>query len=485
MAGGFTTTKPVAPNHAVFIGIVTRSHENAGSIELRIANGFEVEELHDVSVTNKADGDLLAYEHYTGLWKNKSASALGLITSQSAASLFLKLDTGGTISNGVMSSYVSISPYTQVNDVHSGVLSARDMAGKITRVIGSGIKFPDGTTQTTAATVPSGLYTEAQAAIDLAAKADLVSPWFTGEPKAPTQPLNTNNDTLATTQFVQDAITDQIVDLTPVEDAPADNQTYNRRNNQWVPTSPGATAQWGSIQGDINEQQDVVQILRQANQRLYHIIPTSSTFSTTASGTGALASLFAQRVLVRAPDTAAGFASAHVNLDHIQRGMLTAANSMFDWSKKCTIKFNAQFQQANAPVDANSSVSITLGAVSSDYASIGHINIIRQSGGPIRLFALNQYGYGYPIDTPINPTPGISYDIKIVSHGTLSFPSPDPSNTGLVEIFIDDWLVAQSFTGPSTKIGGPWLALRAVNSAPITGFKSNVTVSNLSIEFAV
>lgn len=79
-AGGLTTTMPTAPNHAVFIGIVITSASN-GKIEVRVANGYELEELHNVSITSVADGNLLAYETSTGLWKNKSASTLGLATT--------------------------------------------------------------------------------------------------------------------------------------------------------------------------------------------------------------------------------------------------------------------------------------------------------------------------------------------------------------------------------------------------------------------
>ena len=80
VAGGVTTTKPAAPNHAVFIGVVTRVHANQGTVEVRIANGFELQELHNVSITSVANGDLLAYESATSLWKNKSISTLDLAT---------------------------------------------------------------------------------------------------------------------------------------------------------------------------------------------------------------------------------------------------------------------------------------------------------------------------------------------------------------------------------------------------------------------
>jgi hypothetical protein len=74
--GGLTTTKPSAPNHMVFCGYVVRSHNIDGVIEVKIQNGFELEELHNVSITSPANGDLLQYESATGLWKNVTSSSI-------------------------------------------------------------------------------------------------------------------------------------------------------------------------------------------------------------------------------------------------------------------------------------------------------------------------------------------------------------------------------------------------------------------------
>lgn len=69
-AGALTTTKPTQPNHAVFIGIVSRAHPTSGTIELNIQNGYEIEELHNVLVTSIANGQVLKYESASSLWKN-------------------------------------------------------------------------------------------------------------------------------------------------------------------------------------------------------------------------------------------------------------------------------------------------------------------------------------------------------------------------------------------------------------------------------
>ena len=78
VAGTYTTVKPVAPIHLVYIGIVTRSHNTQGQIEVAIQNGYEIDELHDVLITSKQNNDVIVYEQSTNLWKNKTViSALG------------------------------------------------------------------------------------------------------------------------------------------------------------------------------------------------------------------------------------------------------------------------------------------------------------------------------------------------------------------------------------------------------------------------
>lgn len=77
VAGGYTSTKPYAPYHLVYIGIVTRSHPNQGSIEVRVQNGYEMDEIHDVAAQNPNDGDVLQYVSSTGLWTKTSSINFG------------------------------------------------------------------------------------------------------------------------------------------------------------------------------------------------------------------------------------------------------------------------------------------------------------------------------------------------------------------------------------------------------------------------
>lgn len=60
--GGFTKTKPTAPEHMVFVGVVVRATSN-GVIYVATQNGYELEELHNVIISNTvAAGDILVYD---------------------------------------------------------------------------------------------------------------------------------------------------------------------------------------------------------------------------------------------------------------------------------------------------------------------------------------------------------------------------------------------------------------------------------------
>jgi hypothetical protein len=78
-AGAWTSTKPSAPIHLVYVGIVVRSHPTQGVVEVRIQNGYELGELHDVAISSPTiNNEGIFYNSSTSLWENKSIStALG------------------------------------------------------------------------------------------------------------------------------------------------------------------------------------------------------------------------------------------------------------------------------------------------------------------------------------------------------------------------------------------------------------------------
>jgi predicted heme/steroid binding protein len=75
--------KPYAPAHMVYIGVVTRKQSNNGEIFINIQNGFEMDELHNVSARNPDNNAILAYNTSTSLWeKNTIAGVLGYTPEQ-------------------------------------------------------------------------------------------------------------------------------------------------------------------------------------------------------------------------------------------------------------------------------------------------------------------------------------------------------------------------------------------------------------------
>jgi hypothetical protein len=78
-AGTITNVKPYAPNHLVYLGVVTTaSNGSAGRMYVRIQNGYELSEIHDIDLITNAptDNQVLTYESSTDLWKNKSISSI-------------------------------------------------------------------------------------------------------------------------------------------------------------------------------------------------------------------------------------------------------------------------------------------------------------------------------------------------------------------------------------------------------------------------
>ena len=78
VAGQLTNIKPTAPIHTVIMGYVVRAHATQGQIYVKVDNGYELDELHNVAISSPLNNQGLFYETATQLWKNKSIdTALG------------------------------------------------------------------------------------------------------------------------------------------------------------------------------------------------------------------------------------------------------------------------------------------------------------------------------------------------------------------------------------------------------------------------
>jgi len=62
----------------VYMAVVEHAHPSQGKLFVKVQNGYEMDELHDVSAQNPSNNDGLFYNTTSGLWENKSiVTALG------------------------------------------------------------------------------------------------------------------------------------------------------------------------------------------------------------------------------------------------------------------------------------------------------------------------------------------------------------------------------------------------------------------------
>ena len=103
--GGLTKVKPQAPYHQVFIGIVERANNGNGLMYVKPANGFEINELHDVAINNPINNQVLVYSDTQKLWKNRNVYSVVDTTSLSnrinSIDLQSVTDNGDTTTNDI------------------------------------------------------------------------------------------------------------------------------------------------------------------------------------------------------------------------------------------------------------------------------------------------------------------------------------------------------------------------------------------------
>lgn len=68
--GGLTAVKPYAPAHLVYMAFVEYAHPNHGKLFVKVQNGYELDEIHDVAISGVLNRDILQYDSGAGLWRN-------------------------------------------------------------------------------------------------------------------------------------------------------------------------------------------------------------------------------------------------------------------------------------------------------------------------------------------------------------------------------------------------------------------------------
>jgi hypothetical protein len=88
--GTLTTTKPSAPNHGVYLGVIERANNGNGIAYVKVQNGYELNEIHDVLITSPLSGHILRRNSSNTLWVNTNDallwdSSVSTVTANSAS----------------------------------------------------------------------------------------------------------------------------------------------------------------------------------------------------------------------------------------------------------------------------------------------------------------------------------------------------------------------------------------------------------------
>lgn len=105
-AGQFTHIPPVAPAHRVVVGHCIKASAGAGQIYVKVDNGYELEELHDVLFTALANGDFIRRNTATGRWENSKSVMTTVPASATAAG------TAGQVAADASYLYVCVATNT-------------------------------------------------------------------------------------------------------------------------------------------------------------------------------------------------------------------------------------------------------------------------------------------------------------------------------------------------------------------------------------
>lgn len=87
---------PAEPSHSVYLGVVARSNVNNGEILVKVQNGYELDELHNVSAASPSDGDIIQYKTSSSLWTKSSIASAGIAASVHTHPYATTVHTHGT-----------------------------------------------------------------------------------------------------------------------------------------------------------------------------------------------------------------------------------------------------------------------------------------------------------------------------------------------------------------------------------------------------
>jgi len=141
-AGSFTSTKPSAPNHLVYVGIVERANNGNGILYVKVQNGYELDEIHDVQITGTpAAGSLIIRDATNSLWKNATLTAgTNIAVTNADASVTVGITGTIALTNGGTG---QTTAQAAINSLAGAVTSGSYLRGNGTNVVMNTIQAAD------------------------------------------------------------------------------------------------------------------------------------------------------------------------------------------------------------------------------------------------------------------------------------------------------------------------------------------------------
>jgi hypothetical protein len=139
-AGTLTATKPYAPQHLVYVAVVEHAHPTQGKLFVKVQNGYEMDELHNVSAQTPSNGQTLVYNTSTSLWeKNTVSLSIGVNGT-------LPIANGGTGQTTATTAFNALAPAQTSN---SGKYLTTDGTNSSWATVVSGATVANDTSTTT------------------------------------------------------------------------------------------------------------------------------------------------------------------------------------------------------------------------------------------------------------------------------------------------------------------------------------------------
>jgi hypothetical protein len=117
---------PAEPSHSVYLGVVIRGQQNNGSLLVKVQNGYELNELHDVFTTGVSTALPLVYSATSSGWIAQALSSVGIEDNAIVGS---KILDGSVTSSKISSGSINTSLINSGTSVNGTILTSNGSGG--------------------------------------------------------------------------------------------------------------------------------------------------------------------------------------------------------------------------------------------------------------------------------------------------------------------------------------------------------------------